>query len=65
MRVIADNGRVTGVITQDEEGAFWMLGIDRLTRFDPVSLDTNSVIFEKPLPIIQLSALQDFINHFP
>ncbi len=49
------------MITQDEEGAFWMLGVDRLIRFDPVHLDTAHIKFRKPLPFAALEANQDYI----
>jgi len=49
------------MITEDNEGMFWMLGFDRLLRFDPVTFDTTSILFSKPLPISQLRGQLDHI----
>ncbi|MEN8229452.1 MAG: ATP-binding protein [Bacteroidota bacterium] len=47
------------MITQCKDGFFWILGIDRLVRFDPLSLDTMHILFKKPLPYEYLAGLLD------
>lgn len=50
------------MITQDHDGTFWMLGLDRLVHLDPVNLDTSSIYFNKPLPI---PGLWGQLDHIP
>jgi len=49
------------LITQDEDGTFWMLGRDRLVHFDPVGLDTTIINFRKQLPPERLNSQLDHI----
>jgi signal transduction histidine kinase/DNA-binding response OmpR family regulator len=39
-------------ILKQENGLFCLLGEDHLLRFDPISLDTIRIAFEKPLPVM-------------
>lgn len=49
------------MIMQDDEGMFWILGIDRLLRFDPISFNTTTIILNEPLPVSQLRGQLDHI----
>lgn len=49
------------VITQDKDGAFWILEPDHLLHFDPVTLDSVSYHFEEPLPLTDLRSLLDWV----
>jgi len=49
------------MITQDDDGIFWILDLDRLLHFDPITLDTSSIHFRKPLPVLQLKGQFDHI----
>ncbi len=46
--------------TQCEKGFFWILGLDRIVRFDPVTLDTMNILFNDPLPFGGLNTQMDF-----
>ena len=48
-------------ITQGNEGFFWILGKDRIIRFDPLTQDTMHVQLKKALPVEQLNSLLDFV----
>ncbi|GAG91510.1 unnamed protein product, partial [marine sediment metagenome] len=48
-------------ITQGSEGYFWILGRERISRFDPITLDTKHIRLKKPLPVEQLSSQLVFI----
>jgi len=50
---------LTHFITQDNNGFFWISGIEYLLRFDPINLDTAKFYFKEPLPF--LAAQPDFI----
>ena len=44
-------------ITADKEGYFWIPGNEYLLRFDPITSDTVSFRYQKPIVI-----LQDYIH---
>ncbi|RLD72402.1 MAG: hypothetical protein DRJ29_05600 [Bacteroidetes bacterium] len=48
-------------ITQGVEGYFWILGRERISRFDPITLDTRHIRFKEALPVDQLRSQLDFI----
>jgi len=50
----------TKMITQCDEGFFWILERDHIVKFDPVTLDTSYIHFNKPLPIERLRGQLDF-----
>ncbi|MEN8228981.1 MAG: ATP-binding protein [Bacteroidota bacterium] len=49
------------MITQCEEGFFWILGKDHIVRFDPITQDTTCIRFKKALPVEYLSGLLELI----
>jgi signal transduction histidine kinase/DNA-binding response OmpR family regulator/ligand-binding sensor domain-containing protein len=38
------------IITQCDDGFFWIMGLDRIVRFDPITRDTAHIAFQNPLP---------------
>ncbi|MEA3462915.1 MAG: two-component regulator propeller domain-containing protein, partial [Bacteroidota bacterium] len=49
------------VITQCDEGFFWIIDPEGIVRFDPVTQDTLHIRFRKPLPIEYVRSHFDFI----
>lgn len=49
------------MITQCEEGIFWILGIDHIVRFDPLTQDTTFISFKEALPLEYLDGTLDMI----
>ena len=49
------------IITQCDEGFFWIIDPKRIVKFDPVTLDTTHILFKAPLPIENVSSHFDFI----
>ncbi len=50
-------------ITRDDRGYFWICAVDRLIRFDPITLDTTAFRFKIPLPLEELRGELD-LNPF-
>lgn len=60
-RFVRLNIRISRFIVKDEEGFFWICGLDRLFRLDPITLDTASFPFNVPLPLHELRGELDLI----
>jgi streptogramin lyase len=41
----------SNIITQCDEGFFWIIDPERIVKFNPVTLETTNIHFKKPLPI--------------
>ena len=48
-------------ITQGAEGYFWILGRERISRFDPITLDTKHIPLKEALPMDKLESQTVFI----
>ncbi len=49
------------IITQCDEGFFWIIDPERIVKFDPVTLDTIQIHFKQPLPIEYVRSHFEFI----